>query len=168
MVTAFGDERGDHRLPVALCSCEHGRFLAAVIVAPLPQADEREMKVAALPGQAVLVPLGPFLIANPLEDSLLDEPAKALGEDLPRDPETQMELVEATQSQESVPDDQERPSLTDHLEGVCDRTVLAFVGALEHALTVPGQFRQVTHSAIVGSFKEPTSDFRKKREEVEP
>ena len=51
------------------------------------------MKVAALSGQVVLVPLRSFLIANPLEDSFVDEPAKTLGENLPRDPETPMELV---------------------------------------------------------------------------
>src|SRR5439155_17232329 len=138
MVTALRDERGDHGFLVALCAREHRRLLAAVIVAPLPQADERDMKVAALSGQAVLVALRPFLIANPLEDSFVDQPAKALSENLPRDPETPLELVEASQSQESVPNDQQRPSLTDHLEGVCDRTVLAFVGALEHAFQDTG------------------------------
>jgi hypothetical protein len=42
------------------------------------------MKVAALSGQVVLVPLRPFLIGNPLEDSLVDQPAKTVGENLPR------------------------------------------------------------------------------------
>jgi hypothetical protein len=93
----------------------------------LPQADERDMKIAALSGQPVLVPLRPFLIANPLEDSFVDEPAKTLGENLPRDPETPLELVEPAQPQESVPNDQQRPSLPDDLEGMCDRTVLSFV-----------------------------------------
>ena len=134
MVTALRDKRGDHGLLVALCAREHRRLLAAVVVAPLPQADERDMKVAALSGQVVLVPLRPFLIGNPLEDSFVDQPAKTVGENLPRDPEIPLELVESTQSQQSVPNDQQRPSLTDHLEGACDRTVLAFIGALEDAL----------------------------------
>jgi hypothetical protein len=82
----------------------------------------------------VLVPLRPFLIENPLEDSFVDKPAKALSENLPCDPEISLELVEATQSQESVPNDQQRPSLPDDLEGVCDRTVLAIVGAVEYAV----------------------------------
>src|SRR5207248_5050842 len=51
MVTALPDKRGDHRLLVALRAREHRRLLAAVLVAPLPQADERDMKVAALSGQ---------------------------------------------------------------------------------------------------------------------
>src|SRR5438874_1833659 len=133
MVAALRDKRGDHGLLVALCAREHRRLLAAVVVAPLPQANERDMKVAALAGQVVLVPLRSFLIANPLEDSFVDQPAKTLGENLPRDPETPMELVEPTQSQQRIPNDQQRPSLTDHLKGACDRTVLTFVGALEHA-----------------------------------
>jgi len=136
MVIALRDKRGDHGLLVALFAREHWRLLAAVIVAPLPQADERDMKVAALSGEVVLVPLRPFLIANPLEDSFLDQPAETVGENLPRDPEISLELVESTQSQQRVPNDQQRPSLTDHLESACDRTVLAFVGALEHALRI--------------------------------
>ena len=72
MVTALPDKRGDHGLLVALCAREHRRLLAAVIVAPLPQADERDMKVAALSGQVVFVSLRPFLIGNPLEDSTVD------------------------------------------------------------------------------------------------
>src|SRR5688500_16256780 len=126
MVTAPRDKRSDHGLLAALCAREHRRFLAAVIVAPLAQADERDMKVPALCGQVVLVPLRPFLIGHPLEDSFGDQPAKTVGENLARDPEISLELVESTQSQQSVPNDQQRPSLTDHLEGACDRTVLAF------------------------------------------
>src|SRR6266516_4286994 len=132
MVAAPRDKRGDHGFLVALCAREHRRLLAAVRVAPLPQADERDMEVAAFAAQVVFVPLRPFLVGNPLEDSFVDEPAKTVGEHLPRDPEVSLELVESTQSQQCVPDDQQRPSLTDHLQGACDRTVLAFIGALEH------------------------------------
>jgi hypothetical protein len=32
---------------------------------------------------------------------------------------------------------------------VCDRTVLAVVGALEHALTVPSEFRQGTEEVLL-------------------
>ena len=133
MVTALRDERGDHGLLVAPCARDHRRLLAAVVVAPLPQADERDMKVAALSGQVVLVPLRPFLIGNSLEDSFVDQPAKTVGENLPRDPEISLELIESTQSQQSVTNDQECPSLADYLEGARDRTVLAVVRAVEHA-----------------------------------
>src|SRR5256712_1111420 len=102
MVTALRDKRGDHGLLVALCAREHRRLLAAVIVAPLPQADERDMKVAALSGQVVLEPLRPFLIGHPLEDSFVDQPAKTVGEHLPCDPEIPLELVESSQSEQSV------------------------------------------------------------------
>ena len=113
MVAALANECGDHRLPVALSSREQWRLLAAVGVAPLPQADERDVKFAALSGQVVLVPLRPLLIADPLEDSFVDQPAKALGENLSCDPETALELVEATQPEQSVPNDQQRPALAD-------------------------------------------------------
>jgi hypothetical protein len=50
MVAALRDERRDHPPPVALRAREHRRLVAAVGVAPLPQADERDVKVAALSG----------------------------------------------------------------------------------------------------------------------
>src|SRR5438093_13035095 len=106
MVTALRDKRGDHGLLVALCAREHRRLLAAVIVAPLPQPDECDMKVAALSGQVVLVSLRPVLIANPLEDSFVDEPAKTVGEHLPRDSEISLEPIESAQSQQRVPNAQ--------------------------------------------------------------
>src|SRR5918994_1658871 len=74
-----------------------------------------------------------FLIGNPLEDSFVDQPAKTVGENLPRDPEISLELIESTHSQQSVPNDQQRPSLADYLEGARDRTILAVVRAVEHA-----------------------------------
>ena len=43
MVAALRDERRDYRLLACLRAREHRRLLTAVIVAPLPQADERDM-----------------------------------------------------------------------------------------------------------------------------
>jgi hypothetical protein len=57
---------------------------------------------------------------DPLEDSFVDQPAKTVGENLPRDPEISLELIESTQSQQSVPNDQQRPSFADYLEGARD------------------------------------------------
>src|SRR5439155_9947302 len=96
-----------------------------------------------------LVPLRPLLIADPLEDAFVDQPSKTLGEHLSWDAQTALELLEATQAQQCVAHDQQCPALPDDLEGACDRAVLAFVGALEHGLTIPSQFRQGTENLLL-------------------
>ena len=84
---------------------------------------------------AVLVSLGPLAVADALEDALVDEPAEAVGEDVARDAEALLELVEAAAAEEGVADDQERPALADDLERPRDRAVLAVVVALQHVPT---------------------------------
>ena len=71
MVTALRDKRGDHGPLVALCAREQRRLLAAVVVAPLPQADERDMKVAALSGQVKLFAVGAAYSSMPLHKIFL-------------------------------------------------------------------------------------------------
>ena len=88
----------------------------------------------------VLVALGPLAIPNPLENALLDEPAKTVGKHVAGDAETLLELVEVAKAEEGVADDQQRPALADDLEGTGDRALLSFVVTLEHATKVAERF----------------------------
>src|SRR5207247_3955754 len=87
---------------------------------------------AALVGEPVLEALGPLAVADPLQDSFLDEPVEPIGEDVAGDAEALLELLEAAQAQEAVADDQERPALADDLERAGDGAVLALVVAPQH------------------------------------
>src|SRR5262245_41081091 len=84
-----------------------------VAVAPLHQREQSDAEVAALVGQHVLVPLGPLVVARALEDAGVDEPREAVAEDVSRDAEAALEIVEAPNPEEGVADDQERPALAD-------------------------------------------------------
>ena len=76
--------------------------------------------MAALLRQVVLVALGPLDVPNPLENALLDESVKTVGEHVAGDAETLLELVEAAKAEEGVADDQQCPALADDLEGAGD------------------------------------------------
>jgi hypothetical protein len=93
----FWHERGDDRALVGFAAGDPRWLLASVLVAPLPQAGERDREVAAFGGEPVLVALGPLAVGDAVEDSLFDEPVQPVGEDVSRDCEALLELVEATQ-----------------------------------------------------------------------
>ena len=61
--------------------------LSLTTVAPLPQTLERDLEVAALAGEPVLVALGPLAVADAFEDPFLDESVEPVGEDVAGDPE---------------------------------------------------------------------------------
>ena len=50
-------------------------------------AGEGDVEVAALPGEPVLVPLGPLAVADALEDAFVDEAVEAVGEHVAGDRE---------------------------------------------------------------------------------
>jgi hypothetical protein len=88
----------------------------------------------------VLVALRPLAVPNPLEDALLDEPAKTVGEYVAGDAETLLELVEAAKAKEGVADDQQRPPRRRSREH----------GAIEHSW--PSWSRLSTRLAAVSFF----------------
>src|SRR5690606_24034363 len=57
------------------------------------------------------------------KDALLDQPTQALVEDVARDAEALLQLVEAPHPEEGVPDDQHRPPVADDLEALSHRAV---------------------------------------------
>src|SRR5206468_9365665 len=134
------------RLLVGLAAQDVGRLFAQIPVAPLPQAGQREVEVAALLGQPVLVALGPLAVADPLEDACVDQPIEPVGEDVAGDPEALLELLEPAQAEEGVADDQERPALADDLERPRDRAVLPLVVTLQHAHSIASSLRHATIS----------------------
>ena len=135
-ICALRHERRDYGLLVGLATGDPGRFLAEVLVAPLPQAGERDREVASLGCEAVFVALGALAVADAIENALLDEPAQSVGEDVAGDPEALLELVEATQPEERVANDQKRPALPDDLQCPGNRAVLSLVVVPEHESSV--------------------------------
>src|SRR5581483_148561 len=109
-----------------------GRGGRDVPVSPLHECEQRYAEVAAFLGELVLVALGPLLVADAFEDSVVDELLEPVGEDVAGDAETLLELLETAPAEERVADDQQRPALADELERPRDGAVLSFVVASQH------------------------------------
>lgn len=111
----------------ARCAAQvHAADLAAVVVAvqngrtfgagcpavPPGRHDQQEIaQFAALVGEDVFVPRGPLAVELPLQDVLLDQPLEAFGEDLARDPQFGLQLVEPGDADEDVTKDRQRVPL---------------------------------------------------------
>ena len=76
------------------------------------------------------------------QDPLLDQALQADLQDVARHAQVALEVVEAPDAQEDVPDDQQRPALADHLEGRGHRAVLGRVVPLQHPPSIPHNFPQ--------------------------
>ena len=97
-----------------------------VAVAPLHEREEHGLQLQALLGQAVLVThaLAGLAVLAPGEHPVVDQPAQTVAEDGPGDAEVALDLVEPAHPVEHLAEDEDRPSLADHLEGPGDRAVL--------------------------------------------
>jgi EmrB/QacA subfamily drug resistance transporter len=119
-----------------------------VLVSPLHERREREPQVAALRREPVLEALRALLIADALEDAVLDELRQAIGEDVSRDTEAFVELLEPPPPEERVAHDEERPALADELESAGDRAFLTFVVALQHVFRVASCVKQLNRATV--------------------
>ena len=108
-----------------------------VPLAPLHELVHDRPQLQAGVGEDVLEAAG--RVRPPADDARLDEQRQARREDRARDVEMRVQVVEARHPEEEVADDQQRPALADHLQGVGQRARLPFVLARErHArVTVP-------------------------------
>jgi hypothetical protein len=129
---ALGDERGDEGPAIALASRARRRFVAQVFVAPLPETDQRDVEVEPHARELVVVAIVPDPVRDGLEDPLFDESIEALSENVAGDAEALVELVEASNTQERVANDQEGPPLADKLESTRDGAVLSLVFTVQH------------------------------------
>ena len=94
-----------------------------VPVAPDAQRVEHRREVGALAGEHVLVARRVVLVLASLEDPLLDERVEPGAEHVAGDAEAPLPVVEAGDAEERVAQDQQRPPLADHLEGLGDGAV---------------------------------------------
>ena len=85
-------------------------------LAPLAQRDHRRQQREALVGQPILdlaAILGQRLAR---QDAVLDQPRETVGQDVARDAELRLELLEMVQAVERRAQDHERPALAHRLE----------------------------------------------------
>jgi hypothetical protein len=97
---------------------QHGRPGAAGEpgVAPSHERQDDRIQVATLVGEVVVRARGVLLVRATLDQAVLDEGIQPVDEDVSRDPEAVSDLIEPLPPKEEVPDDEEGPPLSDHLE----------------------------------------------------
>jgi hypothetical protein len=139
-----GHEDGSDGLTVAAAACDSRGFRREVAIAPLHQREQRNGQLAALLAQPVLEAWRTLTVGASLQDPFGDEPREAISEDVSRHAQALLELVEAAQAEEGIPDDQQRPALPHELEGARDRAVLTLVGSFQHAHSVSSELREAT------------------------
>jgi len=95
-------------------------------VAPLHQRNKGWEQLEALVSQAVLVAssVPRFAIRLTGHDALVHEGAKPIAEDVSSAAQRTMEVREATNSVEGLPEDEQRPFLPHDLEGPLDRAIV--------------------------------------------
>jgi len=126
------------------------------LVAPLPDCVQRREQIGALLRQPVLVPCRALLVEGALEDALLDEPVQAVGEHIPSDAETLLELDELREAEEGIADDRPGPAFADDLQHAlvdalaADRHVVTFdnVGVGGTTGRTPNTVETMAHDAI--------------------
>ena len=87
---------------------------------------------AALGREAVLVARRAFAVLHPLEDPVVDQGVETSREDVARDAQASLEVVEAPDPDEGIAQDQKGPPLAHDFEGLGDRTVHVLEGPTFH------------------------------------
>jgi hypothetical protein len=103
---------------------ERERRLAAVeqpTVAPGEEGEDHGIEVPAFARQQVLGSRWTVLIRLPVENAVLDEMLKPLGNDVTGGPRVVMELGEPRRAEECLTEDQQCPSVTDDRQRSRDR-----------------------------------------------
>src|SRR5215813_10344962 len=93
-------------------------------ITPTEQRDDHRVQIAAFFGQLVLEARRPLLIADALEDAVLDELLQAVGEDMAGGAEVGLKFLEAARAQKGLAQDEQRPAIADHRQAARDRASL--------------------------------------------
>src|SRR5215813_2130300 len=80
-------------------------------------------QVTALVGEEVLRARRMILIGHPAENAAVDQVVEPSGQDVARDPQTGLEVIETGHAKEGVPDDEQAPPLPDSFQALRDGTV---------------------------------------------
>src|ERR1035441_479848 len=83
--------------------------------------------------QLVQVPAEVVGVGDAVEDAVMDQLAQPLREHRLGNIQVNLEVAESSDPADSVPDDQKRPTLTDHPESAGDGAVLTLIVLAEHA-----------------------------------
>ena len=98
--------------------------MSFVLITPVGHRQQHWLQIEAFAGQHVLIATtfeGAFL-----EDTFVNEFAEARGEDIAGNTQAVLKLIEPPGAEERVPEDQQRPAITDDFEGLGEGAVHVF------------------------------------------
>jgi hypothetical protein len=84
-------------------------------VGPAHQADDDGVEVQGAVGKLVLIPVRIGAVADLLEHAVGDEPAEPVGQHVAGDPQVALHLAVATNAEERLAQDEERPAIGQHV-----------------------------------------------------
>ena len=117
-------------------------------LAPLAQRQQRGQEVDALGGQPIFHLAPVILAALPGEHAIIDQPGKAIGQDIAGNPQFARKLLEMDQPVEGGPNDQQRPAFPHHLQGLRQAAFPEFAQRFARGVhpvspnTIPPPYRQ--------------------------
>ena len=143
----------------ALSVFEHDRFVALTenpTVTPLAECAEHHPQVTPLLGQHVVVPAATLVVRPTIQHPCNDEFVEPIGQDIPGNPEAVHEVVETSNPEHRVAQDQECPPLADDFERLSYRAVHAEERRFPHHATLP-ELHHATYSAIASCMMQLTA-----------
>jgi hypothetical protein len=93
------------------------------LVSEMPHCKKHVKEISSLVGEPILVTRRVVLIRDRLQDPVGDELLESVGEDIARNLEIALEVVEPPYAEEHVANDQQRPPVTDDVDGAGDDAV---------------------------------------------
>ena len=92
-------------------------------VSPAQEAHDHRIEISPAGGQAVLAARRALAVDLALEDLVIDELLEPCGEQMRRETQGTLELVEAPSPQKAIAQDQQGPAIAHHRKGAGDRAV---------------------------------------------
>jgi hypothetical protein len=109
-----------------------------VPIPPIQQSDHHRPQVEALLSQTVFITDRPVLVLDAFEDAVVQQCVEPGGQHITGDFQAPLKVLETTNAEEGIPEDQKRPALSDHLQGAGDGARLVVIGSSEHGPILPG------------------------------
>src|SRR5215469_10690302 len=114
-----------------------GSFGSEMPVAPGEQRPQHRPKVAPGISQDVFVARWSFAVAAAFEQTRFDQGLEPSCQNVGRDPEALLELIEARQSERRIAQDEDAPPLPDPLQAAGDRALHVAKALAPHRFTAP-------------------------------
>src|SRR6266508_2842972 len=118
----IGEDGIDRRAGLGVDELYAWAFRGKVLVSPGQQRDKDRTKIAPARGQHIFVSRRPLAVLPALQKSRIDQRIEPARQDIRRDPETLLELIEAREPVQGITQNENAPPFAHALKTAGDRT----------------------------------------------